>query len=82
VPEVIDEGVTGFLVESVDGALAALPHALALDRKRIRFQFEQRFSVERMARDYVALYEGALNHATGNAFVLASTIDQPARDAA
>ena len=82
VPEVIDEGVTGFLVDSADDALAALPRALALDRKRIRRRFEERFSAERMARDYVALYEGALNHATGNALVLASTMDQPARDAA
>ena len=82
VPEVIDVGVTGFLVDSVDDALAALPRALALDRKRIRCRFEERFSVERMARDYVALYEGALNHAAGNALVLASTMDQPARDAA
>jgi glycosyltransferase involved in cell wall biosynthesis len=82
VPEVIDEGVTGFLVDSADDALAGLPCALALDRKRIRRRFEERFSAERMARDYVALYEGALNHAAGNALVLASTMDQPARDAA
>ena len=82
VPESIGVGVTGFLVDSVDGAFAACPHALALDCKRFRFQFEERFSVERMARDYVTLYEGALNHAMGNALVLASTMDQPARDAA
>jgi glycosyltransferase involved in cell wall biosynthesis len=83
VSEVIDEGVTGFLVDSVDGAIAALPHALALDRNRVRLRFEERFSVGRMAQDYIALYESALSGgAVGNALVLASTMDQPARDAA
>jgi glycosyltransferase involved in cell wall biosynthesis len=82
VPEVIDEGATGFLVDSVDDALMALPRALALDRKRLRFRFEQRFSVERMARNYVAFYEDVLSSATGNTLVRASTMDQPARDAA
>src|SRR5437660_3207617 len=70
VPEVIDEDVTGFIVDSVDGALAALPLALALDRKRIRSRFEERFSGERMSRDYVALYVGVLCSGKGNALVL------------
>jgi len=82
VPEVIDEGVTGFIVDSVDEALAALPLALALDRKRIRSRFEERFSAERMALDYVALYEAVLGTGTVNTLVLASTVDQPTRDAA
>ena len=56
VPEIIDHGVTGFVVDNVDEAVAAIPLASALDRIVIRRRFEDRFSVERMARDYVSLY--------------------------
>jgi glycosyltransferase involved in cell wall biosynthesis len=56
VPEVIDEGVTGFVVANVDEAVAALDKAVALDRRAIRARFEERFSVERMADDYLHLY--------------------------
>ena len=49
-------GVTGFVVDNVDEAVAAIPLAKALDRIVIRRRFEDRFSVERMARDYVSLY--------------------------
>ncbi len=56
VPEIIDHGVTGFVVDNVDEAVAAIPLARALDRIAIRRRFEDRFSVERMARDYVSLY--------------------------
>jgi glycosyltransferase involved in cell wall biosynthesis len=57
VPEVIDEGVTGFIVDSIDAAVAAVGRAGSLSRPRCRQQFEERFTVERMARDYVHLYE-------------------------
>jgi glycosyltransferase involved in cell wall biosynthesis len=57
VPEVIENGVTGFVVEDEDEAIAAVPHALLLDRARIRARFEARFTARRMARDYVDLYE-------------------------
>ena len=60
VPEIIDEGVSGIIVDTVEEAVARLPEALALDRRAIRRQFEQRFSAERMARDYVRLYEGMI----------------------
>jgi glycosyltransferase involved in cell wall biosynthesis len=55
-PEVIEPGVTGFLVDSIDGAVTALGPAQSLDRAAIRDRFDQRFSVRRMMRDYVALY--------------------------
>ncbi len=58
VPEVIDEGVTGFVVDSVDEAAAAVPRAMALDRAAVRATFERRFTAERMARDYLELYRG------------------------
>jgi glycosyltransferase involved in cell wall biosynthesis len=57
IPEVIDEGVTGFIVDDVDAAVAAVSRLGELDRRRCRAVFEERFSVSRMARDYVALYE-------------------------
>jgi glycosyltransferase involved in cell wall biosynthesis len=60
VPEIIDHGVTGFIVDSVDEAVAAIPLTKALDRGAIRRRFEERFSVERMARDYVMLYRDIL----------------------
>lgn len=60
VPEVIDEGVTGHVVEGLDEALCKIGSVLALDRGRIRRRFEQRFSAARMAREYVALYRELL----------------------
>ena len=57
VPEIIEEGVSGFIVESIEEAIAAVPRALALDRAEVRAAFENRFTVDRMAEDYVALYQ-------------------------
>jgi glycosyltransferase involved in cell wall biosynthesis len=57
VPEVIDEGVTGYAVDSVDEAIRTMGRVLALDRRAVRRRFEERFSAERMARDYVHLYQ-------------------------
>ena len=57
VPEVVDHGVTGFLVASVDEAVDAVDRARTLDRRVVRETFERRFSVERMADDYDAVYE-------------------------
>jgi glycosyltransferase involved in cell wall biosynthesis len=62
VPEIVDHGVTGFIVDSVQGAVKAVQELGQLDRTRVRARFEQRFSAARMARDYLALYRklGAL----------------------
>lgn len=57
VPEVIDHGVSGFIVESVAEAVGAVGRLDELPREGVRHQFEKRFSAARMARDYVALYE-------------------------
>jgi glycosyltransferase involved in cell wall biosynthesis len=57
VPEIIEDGVTGFIVESEAEAVAALARVERLDRARIRAEFEQRFSARRMAADYLAVYE-------------------------
>jgi glycosyltransferase involved in cell wall biosynthesis len=60
VSEIIDQGVTGALVETMDEAVRMLPRVLALDRHAVRRRFEQRFSSVRMAMDYVALYHSLL----------------------
>jgi glycosyltransferase involved in cell wall biosynthesis len=57
VPEVLDDGVTGFVVADLDDAAAAAERVGSLDRRRCRQVFEQRFTARRMACDYLALYE-------------------------
>jgi glycosyltransferase involved in cell wall biosynthesis len=57
VPEVIKDGVTGFIVDGPDEAVNALKKLGAIDRKACRKHFERHFSAERMARDYVAIFE-------------------------
>ncbi len=56
-PELIDHGVTGFLVNSVDEAIAAVARLPEIDRAACRAAVAERFSVERMADRYIALYE-------------------------
>jgi len=56
VPEIVDEGVTGFVVESVEQAVDAATRASRLDRTRVRERFDERFSAARMARDYLSVY--------------------------
>ena len=57
VPEVMDDGVTGFVVNNIDEAVAALGKLHTLDRARVRATFDRRFVSRRMAEDYVNLYE-------------------------
>jgi glycosyltransferase involved in cell wall biosynthesis len=61
VPEIIEHGLTGFIVDCVDEAVAAIGPAARLDRSAIRRRFEERFTAERMARDYLSLYEKVLS---------------------
>ncbi len=56
-PELIDHGITGFLVDSVDEAIAAVARLPEIDRAACRAAVADRFSVERMADRYIALYE-------------------------
>ena len=57
VPEVMEEGHTGFIVEGLEDAVEAVRRVPELSRKRCREIFDQRFTAARMARDYVHLYE-------------------------
>jgi len=56
-PEVVDEGVTGYLVDGVDAAAAAVESAVRLDRRRVRASTQRRFAADRMVDRYVRLYE-------------------------
>ena len=60
VPEIVEDGITGAIVETMEEAIAALPRVIALDRKKVRQRFEQRFSATRMAKDYVGIYRSLL----------------------
>ena len=57
VPEVMEEGYTGFIVEELKDAVEAVRRVPELSRKRCREVFEQRFTATRMAHDYVRVYE-------------------------
>jgi glycosyltransferase involved in cell wall biosynthesis len=59
-PELIEHGVTGFLVDTVDEAVVAIARVDEIDRTACRAAVAKRFSVERMADDYVKLYERLL----------------------
>lgn len=56
VGEIVEPGVTGMLANTVEEAAGKLASLLALDRRGIRKRFEERFSAERMALDYLTLY--------------------------
>ena len=56
VPEVVEDGITGFIVDSIAASVAALERAARLDRLRVRERFEERFSAARMAQDYLSVY--------------------------
>lgn len=57
VPEVIEDGITGFIAKDIDSAAAAMNKLQTLDRAIIRATFERRFTSRRMAQDYLKLYE-------------------------
>jgi glycosyltransferase involved in cell wall biosynthesis len=64
VPEVVDDGVTGLIVDTVDEAVRKMPRLLALDRRAVRQRFEERFSATRMAKSYLHVYHALLKRAS------------------
>ena len=56
VPEIIDDGTTGFVVDDVAGAVNAVRRLAMIDRNKVRSVFERRFTVERMTADYLSVY--------------------------
>jgi glycosyltransferase involved in cell wall biosynthesis len=65
VPELVDNGVTGFIVDSVDEAVRAVRRVRSLSRAQCQRVALQRFTAARMARDYLAIYE-RLSQRTGH----------------
>jgi glycosyltransferase involved in cell wall biosynthesis len=63
VPEIVDEGVTGMIVDDMEQAIAALPQVIALDRRAVRRRFDERFTAARMAKDYVSVYHSLRDRA-------------------
>jgi len=60
VPEVVDEGVTGFIVEDEIGAVAAVNRLHTVPREGVRKRFEERFTSHRMAQQYVDAYQAVM----------------------
>jgi glycosyltransferase involved in cell wall biosynthesis len=65
VPEVMVDGVTGFVVDSVEEAVQALDRVATLSRSACRRTFEQRFTATRMAQDYVEIYKRMVQRQAG-----------------
>ena len=80
VPEVVEHGVTGFIVDDEDEALQAIKQLPELDRKRVRAGFERRFTSRRMAEDYARHYQLLLEKSPISADLLA--VKSGARDSA
>jgi glycosyltransferase involved in cell wall biosynthesis len=56
VPEIIEDGLTGYIVEDINGAIGAVDRLGQLSREKIRRRFEERFTARRMAQDYLNVY--------------------------
>ncbi|HEU4686490.1 MAG TPA: glycosyltransferase family 4 protein [Nitrospira sp.] len=69
IPEIIEDGVSGFVCDDLDSMVAAIDRLPLLDRRRCREAFEARFTVERMVRDYLEVYERLLESARPYAHV-------------
>jgi glycosyltransferase involved in cell wall biosynthesis len=66
IPEVIDDGITGKVVDSEEDAITALPAIMSFNRRAVRQRFEERFTNTRMAKDYVSTYRQLLRAHTSN----------------
>jgi glycosyltransferase involved in cell wall biosynthesis len=64
VPEIVEDGVTGFIVEDINGAIGAVDRLSHLSRANIRQIFEERFTSRRMAMDYLSIYRSLCDKKT------------------
>jgi glycosyltransferase involved in cell wall biosynthesis len=76
VPEVIENGVNGFIVNSIPEAVTAVEKVQALDRFWTRRSFEERFSVRRMAQNYITIYRKQIEYAINEDYNM-SCVDNP-----
>ena len=56
-PEVVEDGTSGFVVDTIEEAVRAVWRIVSLDRTTVRAEFDRRFTAERMARDYLQIYQ-------------------------
>jgi glycosyltransferase involved in cell wall biosynthesis len=70
IPEVIEDGITGKVIDSEEEAIAALQEILSYDRSAVRQRFEERFTAARMAKDYVSVYRRLLKTNASDARLL------------
>jgi glycosyltransferase involved in cell wall biosynthesis len=76
VPEVVEHGTSGFIVDNVPEAVAALSRIDSLDRHHVRRAFERRFITRRMTDDYLRIYRTLLNRAQGELAALSATLPE------
>ena len=62
-PEIVEDGLTGFVVEDVNGAIGAVDRLGHLSREKVRRRFEERFTARRMAQDYLSAYRSLMTTA-------------------
>jgi glycosyltransferase involved in cell wall biosynthesis len=62
-PEIVEDGLTGFVVEDVNGAIGAVDRLGHLSREKVRRRFEERFTARRMAQDYLSAYRSLMTAA-------------------
>jgi glycosyltransferase involved in cell wall biosynthesis len=65
VPEVLEDGATGWIVAGIEEAVQAVERVATISRTRCRQVFEERFSASRMAQDYLRIYRRLLAGGTG-----------------
>jgi glycosyltransferase involved in cell wall biosynthesis len=75
VKEIMEDGVTGFVVRDARSAADALQRLDQIDRAKCRQTFERRFSVERMAADYVAIYKRLVKSAPSSLTLADGVLD-------
>jgi glycosyltransferase involved in cell wall biosynthesis len=76
VPEVVEHGVSGFIVDNETEAIAALSRINGLDRHQVRQAFERRFITRRMTDDYLRIYRTLLNRAQGELAAVSATLQE------
>jgi hypothetical protein len=74
VPEVVQESVTGFIGPDLEGAVRAVTRLGEIDRRKCRRYFEQHFNAERMARDYLTIYQRRAQVRPGEANSIPSSV--------
>jgi glycosyltransferase involved in cell wall biosynthesis len=86
VPEVVEDGLTGFIVEDYLGAIGAVQRLSELDRGKVRARFEERFTARRMAQEYLSTYRSLRDTSAPRLRVVSaeqsSTVPQPRMAAA